>query len=145
MRPQSIELFEKVYFGALAISLFMTVAVSWNGMVINLDARFPGSGVALAAGATAIASALSLLLWWLIARRASNLAKWVLVILTAIGMFGFLSSLFMAAVPKDLTFAASAATNLLSAYATWLLFRPDAVAWLESKGANGPGDPTTFD
>ena len=33
----------------------------------------------------------------------------------------------------------------LQVFAAWLLFKPDAVAWLESKGANGPGDPDTFD
>ena len=144
MRPQSIELFEKVYLGALAISL-ISVALTWSETVREFDARVPGSGAALAAGAMAIGFAISLLLWWLIARRASNPAKWVLVVLTAIGLFGFLSSLFMATVPKDLNFAVSTVTNLLSVYAAWLLFRPDAVAWLESKGADGPGDPKTFD
>ena len=144
MRPQSIELFDKVYLGALAISL-ISVALSWSETVREFDARVPGSGAALAAGAMAIGFAISLLIWWLIARRASNPAKWVLVVLTAIGLFGFLSSLFLPTVPKDLNFAVSTVTNLLSVYAAWLLFRPDAVAWLETKGADGPGDPKTFD
>ena len=144
MRPQSIELFEKVYLGALAISL-ISVALSWSETVLEFDARLPGNGAAFAAGAMAIGFALSLLLWWLIARRASNPAKWVLVVLTAIGLFMFLSSLFLPTVPKDLNFAVSTVTNLLGVYAVWLLFRPDAVAWLDSKGIDGPGDPATFD
>ena len=144
MRPQSIDLFEKVYFGAIASSLLVLVP-TWSNTVLRFESRVPGSGVRLAAGAFAISFAFSLLLWWLISRRASNLAKWVVVVLTAIGLFGFLSSLFMATVPKDFNFAVSTATNLLSAIAAWLLFRPDAVAWLECKGENGPGDPSTFD
>jgi hypothetical protein len=144
MRPQSIEMFEKVYLGALAVSL-LSVAISWNQTVLEFEARVPGSGPVLAAGAMAVGFAISLLLWWLIARRASNVAKWILVVLTAIGLFGFLSSLFMATVPKDLNFAMSAAANLLSVYAVWLLFRADAAAWLESRGADGASDSATFD
>ena len=144
MRPQSIELFEKVYLGAIAISL-ISVALTWSETVLKFDTRVPGSGAALAGGAIAIFIAISLLLWWLIARRASNPAKWVLVVLAAIGLFGFLSSLFLPTVPKDLNFAVSVVTNLLDVFAAWLLFRPDAVAWLESKGTDGPGDPKTFD
>jgi hypothetical protein len=144
MRPQSIERFEKVYLGTLAISL-VSVGLSWNQTVLEFEARVPGSGPVLAAGAMAVGFAISLLLWWLIARRASNVAKWILVVLTAIGLFGFLSSLFMATVPKDLNFAMSAVANLLSVYAVWLLFRADAVAWLEGKGADEASDSATFD
>lgn len=145
MRPKSIERFEKVYLVSLAISLWLIASISWNDMVGKFETWFPGGGAALAAGAFAISMAISLLLMWFVARRASNIAKWVIVVLTAIGMVGFLSSLFMATVPKDLSFAGSAATNLLSVYAAWLLFRPDAAAWLDSKGADVPGNPTIFD
>ena len=144
MRPQSIRLFEMVYLGAIASSL-LAVAPTWNNTVLRFESLMPGSGMTLAAIAFAISFALSLLLGWLIARRAANLAKWVLVVLTAIGLFGFITSQFVATVPKDFNFAVSAVTNLLSVIAVWLLFKPDAVAWLESKGANGPGDPSTFD
>lgn len=144
MRPRSIELFEKVFLVSLAISLTAAI-LSWNQTVLQLDARAPGSGAALAATAVAISFGLFLLLWWLIARRASNIAKWALVVLTAIGAFFFVSSLVAQATPKSLDAAISALTNLLGVYAAWLLFKPDAVAWLESKGANGPGDSSTFD
>ena len=144
MRPKSIELFDKVYLGSLAISV-ASVALSWSAMVREFDGVVPGAGATGVAVSIAVGFALSLLLWWLIARRASNLGKWVLVVLTAIGIFMFLSSLFTATVPKDLSFAVTIVTNLLGVYAVWLLFRPDAVAWLESKGVEGPGDPAAFD
>ena len=144
MRPQSIQLFEKAFSVSLAISL-IAVVLSWNQTVLQFDARIPGSGAALAATAVAISFGLFVLLWWLIARRASNFAKWVLVVLTAIGVFFFVSSLAAQTTPKSLDFAISALTNLLGVYAVWLLFKPDAATWLQSGGANEPDDPTTFD
>ena len=147
MRPQSIELFEKVYLGAIAIGLINAV-LSWSqvdAMLADPRMQAAGLGTGTLVFGLIVGILLPLLLWYFIARRASNVAKWIYVVLTALGLFGFLSSLANPMVPKGLITLLGAAAVGLQVYGAWLLFRPDAVAWLDSKGSDGPGDPKTFD
>ena len=147
MRPKSIELFEKVYLGAIVIGLVNTV-VSWSQVSAMLDdprMKAAGMGTGTLMFGVVVGILIPVLLWYFIARRASNVAKWIYLVLTALGLFGFLSSLANPLAPKGLVTVLGLAAVGLQVYGAWLLFRPDAMAWLESKGANGPGDPTTFD
>lgn len=147
MRPQSIELFEKIYLGAIALGLLNTF-LSWgqvNALLDDPNVKAAGMGSGTLLFAVAVGVLIPLLLWYFIARRASNVAKWIYVVLTAIGVFGFLSSLANPMVPKGLISIIGAVTMAMQIYAAWLLFRPDAVAWLEGKGASGTGDPKPFD
>ena len=147
MRPQSIELFEKVFLGSIALGLVNT-ALSWGALTASLQgAGNPAAtmGPSLMIFSIALSLVISLLLWFFIARRASNVAKWIYVVITAIGVFGVLSSLANPLMPKGLTMIGGFVATGLQVFAAWLLFKPDAVAWLESKGATGPGDPSTFD
>ena len=147
MRPQSIELFEKVYLGSIALGLVNT-ALSWGALTASLKTVSDGAmkmGPGVMVGSIVIGLVISLLLWFFVARRASSVAKWIFVVITAIGVFGVLSSLANPLTPKGLTMIGGMIATALQVFAAWLLFRPDAVAWLESKGENGPGDPSTFD
>ena len=147
MRPQSIELFEKVYLGSIALGLVNT-ALSWGALTASLKTVGDGAmkmGPGVMVGSIVIGLVISLLLWFFVARRASSVAKWIFVVITAIGVFGVLSSLANPLAPKGLTMIGGMIATALQVFAAWLLFKPDAVAWLESKGANGPGDPSTFD
>ena len=146
MRPQSIELFEKVYLGAIAVGLVNTL-LSWsqvNAMLADPRMQAAGVGSGTLVFGLIVGILIPLLLWYFIARRASSVAKWIYIVLTAVGLFAFLSSLANPLVLKGLVTILGAATVALQVYGAWLLFRPDAVAWLESKGADGPGDPDTF-
>ena len=147
MRPQSIELFEKVYLGAIAIGLVNTV-LSWSQVdALLADPRMQaaGLGTGTLVFGVVIGILVPLLLWFFIARRASNVAKWIYVVLTALGLFGFLSALANPMVPKGLVTVLGAAAVGLQVFGAWLLFRPDSAAWLDAKGADGPGDPESFD
>ena len=142
MRPQSIELFEKIYLGAIVIGLVNTV-LSWgqvSAMLENPGLQSSGLGSGTLITSMLIGFLVPLLLWFFIARRASNVAKWIFVVLTALGLFGFLSSLANPMVPKGLVTIGGTIATGLQLYAAWLLFRPDAVAWLERKGADAPAD-----
>ena len=146
MRPQSIELFEKVYLGAIAVGLVNTF-LSWsqvNAMLADPRMQAAGVGSGTLVFGLIVGILIPLLLWYFIARRASSVAKWIYIVLTAVGLFAFLSSLANPLVLKGLVTILGAATVALQVYGAWLLFRPDAVAWLKSKGADGPGDPDTF-
>ena len=147
MRPQSIELFEKVYLASIAIGLVNTV-LSWSqvdAMLADPRMQAAGVGTGTLVFAVVIGILVPLLLWYFIARRASNVAKWIYVVLTAVGLFGFLSAVANPMVAKGLVTVLGAAATGLQVYGAWLLFRPDAAAWLEGKGADGPGDPETFE
>ena len=147
MRPQSIELFEKVYLGSIGLSIVSTV-LTWSEVTASIQTA-SSNGVALGLSgmiaSVAISNLVSLLLWFFIARRASNIAKWIYVVITAIGLLMMLNLLVNPVNGFRLTMIGGLIVTALQVFAAWLLFKPDAAAWLESKGANGPGDPSTFD
>src|SRR5687768_17281311 len=89
MRPPSIAMFERLYLASLAVS-GISLVIGFDGMLAEF-AQQPGMvGIGLGSGflasLMAIGFAISLLLWWLIARKASNVAKWILIVLTAFGL-----------------------------------------------------------
>ncbi len=146
-RPPSIILFEKVFFASIVISV-ITLALSWNRMVSTAVAQRPGIAEAapsvMLVGA-AIGIGIPILLWYFIARRASNVAKWIFVVLTAISIFSFVSSIANPMIPGTLMIVVGAVTTALQVFAAWLLFKPDARAWLESRGVEGRSDSHTID
>ena len=146
-RPASIILFEKLYIVVIVIGV-IGVALSWSSLtaMAGSQAGVPesvGSGILI--GALIFGFLLPLLLLYFIARRASNIAKWIFVVLTAFSVYSFIATIANPAVPKGILLAVNVVSLVLTLYCAWLLFKPDAKAWLESKGADGPGDPTTFE
>lgn len=146
-RPASIVLFEKLYAAVIVIGV-IGVVLSWNSLSAMAEAQpgvsgSVGSGILI--GALIFGFLVPLLLLYFIARRASNIAKWIFVLLTAFGVYSFIATLSNPMVPKGLLLVVNAVSLVLTLYCAWLLFKPDAKAWLESKGADGPADPTTFE
>jgi hypothetical protein len=141
MRPESIILFEKVFFASLAVGIATTV-IGWEevkAMLADPSIQAAGIGGGAVALSLALGIVLPLVLWYFIARRASNVAKWIFVVLTALGLFGLLAALADPSAAKGLQTMASAVSTGLQVAAAWLLFRPDARKWLE--GPHGPNDP----
>lgn len=146
-RPASIVLFEKLYIAVIVIGV-IGVALSWSSLsaMANSQPGVSGSvGSGILIGALVFGFLIPLLLVYFIARRASNIAKWIFVVLTAFSVYSFIATVSDPAVPKGLLLAVNVVSLVLTLYCAWLLFKPDAKAWLESKGADGPGDPTTFE
>ena|SRR5688572_18206977 len=146
-RPASIVLFEKLYIAVIIIGV-IGVALSWNSLSAMAEAQpgvpeAMGSGILI--GALIFGFLIPLLLLYFIARRASNIAKWIFVILTAFSVYSFIATLSNPMVPKGILLAVNVVSLILTLYCAWLLFKPDAKAWLESKGVDGPTDPTTFE
>ena len=145
MRPQSIINFERLYLGSLALGI-LNYFLSYDEMMAQLQADpavaemgFASSGFIL--GTAAVGWGISLLFWFFIARRASNIAKWVLVIITALGLL-FLPSSLSTVGAVTLVFTLIITVVQLAAIA--LLFRADAKRWLEGKG-NVADDVNTFE
>lgn len=128
MRPHSIGMFDKLYLGALAASVVNTLlSFRQTQEMLAADPATAGVGSGLLIGATAFSIAISLLLWYFISRRASNVAKWILVVFTVIGLLFLPASVgLLDTLPLILTLAITA----LQLAALYYLFQPDAKAYL---------------
>ena len=142
MRPPSIVMFERLFLASLALSVV--------SLIINYDLRIEqlaaepalaelGIGGGLVLGMAAIGYAIYVLLWYFIARKASNVAKWVLVVLLALNLVSLLGALVG---PWDLATYIGLAVYALEIAAIAYLFHADAVDWLRGEWNT---DPTTFD
>lgn len=130
MRPTSIVLFERLFLLSLAIALVIGF-LQYDALVAQVGNDPALAQLGWGSGAILVVMAISLLipllLWYFIARRASNIAKWILVVMTLLGL------LFVNLDPGQLgslAGIASLAVTILQLVAIVLLFRADARAWL---------------
>ena len=143
MRPPSIVIFERLFLASLVLSVIGFI-VSYGAMTEDVE-REPalqqlGVGGGFVIGTFMVSVAIYLLLWFFIARKASNIAKWILVVLTGIGVVLSLIS-FARGRAIDLRAMLDIAYYALAVGAVAFLFRSDAVAWL--KGERGAGPATS--
>lgn len=138
MRPASIHRFDQLYLGATALSFANALFVYFSTMAPlgssssrdGLSRLFAGYFI----GSSAISFAISLLLWFFISRKASKVAKWVLVVFNVIAILGSLplfsdtQLLMWAAVPLW-QIVLSSIISAMNLAALWFLFQPDAKAW----------------
>lgn len=137
MRPQSIIRFERAYLASVLVWL-VNLVVGWDTKMgaIRRDPRFGGNPQMVAMGETMMIGVsvagllLSLLLWYLAARRGSEAAKWILVVLLAFSTIGLVSALLQVAAVGALSLALTVLAFALNAYAVWMLFTPEAKAWM---------------
>ncbi len=144
MRPNSIVQFERFYLGALVVGL-VNAALTWSqtqAMLADPALNPAGLGTGFILTTMAFSIAIPLLLWYFIAKRGSNIAKWILVVLFGIGLIGMLFTMGGAAAPSGIGLILTLVTTVMQGYAIFMLFKPDAVAWLDGRG--GPTNPDTF-
>jgi formate hydrogenlyase subunit 3/multisubunit Na+/H+ antiporter MnhD subunit len=138
MRPKSIVNFERVVLLWILVGL-VNAWLQWNHLVAQMAAAHLGPNVIIIGQGISIL--INLLLLWFIAHRGSPVAKWIYVVLAAIGLvfgiIGLVRNLDMGAMPLAVTIL----QYLLVASALWLIFQPDSKAWF-SEG-RGP-DPDAF-
>jgi hypothetical protein len=141
LRPQSIIRFEQLYLGGTAISLLTQLLNAVGLLGFNgTDGMSPFALLIL----MAVGYGLTFLFWYLIARRASNIAKWLLVVITLLGMIGTVPLLAMMFSSSPLEALLTTLVTLLQFVAVVFLFRRDAADWLRSKGQNQMVDVSTF-
>jgi hypothetical protein len=145
VRPHSIVMFERLFLASLALSLLGSL-LAFDAVVDEMT-RDPavqqmGLGGGFVGAVLAIGLVVYLLLWFLIARKASNIAKWILVVFVAIGVISLLVSMTQG-FTADLPTLLGLVNYALELAAVSFLFRSDAVAWLTGEAA--PADPTTFE
>ncbi len=131
-QPQSVRRFELLYLLSVAASILGTFQ-TWDD---TLDMFRQSAGVQLdpliLVGILAVLYGISLLLWYLAARRRSNIARWILLVLMLISLIG-LPAFFLGSF--DIIKALGLASTALSVAAVIMLFRPDARPWFTREEA----------
>lgn len=137
MRPASIVNFERFYLGSLAVSLVSTL-ITWDTTVATVAAASPpevgfGSGFVLFSVVFGIV--ITLLLWYFVARRASVVAKWIVVTFFVLALISLVASLagMSEGLMSPLDLGLSLVATGLEAAAVWMLFRRDAKAWFAGR------------
>jgi hypothetical protein len=133
-RPQSIVNFERCYLGAFVLGLVNT-ALAWSATRATFDASPQAAmlGGWFLTATTLIGFAITLALWYFIARKGSAVAKWILVVLLGFGIVGALFALLMGTYPAGLSGAIGIFNTVLQAVAVSFLFKPETKAWFGEK------------
>lgn len=138
MRPRSIGLFEQLFLASLVLSLvplalgYGAATAAWHN---DPNVRSLGLGNGFLIGAMVVDYAVYLLLWFLVARKASNIAKWLLVVGIALSLIAVPSVLKGPWTPVTIV---DLAVYVLEIAALAFLFKGDAKAWLRGDGAADP-------
>lgn len=143
MRPKSLVWFDRLYLGSMvlgAIGVFVALPVTRKMLATSPATAGFGDGFIFATSLGGVA--VSLLLWYFISRRASNVSKWLLVVMLAMGLIGLPNNVQMIAQYSWLVPAFTVVNTLLQLAAVIFLFRPDARRWFASKGQTV--DPDVF-
>lgn len=145
MRPASILMFERLFLASVALSV-IGFLVSYEAAMEQLAGEPAvvdmGFGVELVVGLMVLMTAIYLLLWFLIAHKASTVAKWILIVFTVLGLAAFAVTLAVATVPWDLATMLNLAVYALDIAALVFLFRDDARAWFRREWST---DPAAFE
>lgn len=141
VRPVSIVWFERCLLGSIALWLVSTV-LNWNAMLATMagnpaTAQF-GPSFAPTVGAVTVVVTLGIwaLLWYLTARQASTIAKWIITVFFVFALLGFGFAAVTQHFQTGLAGVLRIVTFVLFAVAVWQLFRPDAEAWFAGTSAD---------
>lgn len=143
-RPKSIVAFERAFWGSVAVGLLGGI-LGWNDLLetyqreSSIAAMGFGSGFLIAVWC--ISLAFQLLFWYLIARKGSNVTRWIYVVLMGFGIISALATIGNPAMPGGISRITSLASTALTVAAIFFLFRPDASDWFTKKRQV---DPATF-
>ncbi len=142
MRPQSIVRFEQLYVAKIVLGV---VATLWGlngirntapGMALILSSQFVvGALVVGLIGGLVI----ELVLLHFVVRRASDLARWIVVLFFAISFMSLLYGMVKGTFFTLGSYPVSLLAFAISAGSVWFLFQPDAVRWFKGE-AKSPRD-----
>ena len=125
-------MFERCYLAAFAISLVTTVLL-WSSLNEQFGAQELLLGGWFLPTVTVIGFAIPLLLWYFIALRGSDVAKWIATALVALGVAGTIFSLALGRYTPNIAGLLGLVRIALQIVAIWFLFRPDNRVWFGGK------------
>lgn len=129
-RPQSIVNFERFYLGAFLLGLINTL-LSWRATQATLDASPTAEmfGNWFLPLTILFSVAVTLLLWFFIARQGSAVAKWIATIFVAFGLISLLFTLSAGTFPSGIGGILAIIATILQLIAVTFLFRADTRPW----------------
>lgn len=146
MKPVSIQRFSQCLLASAGVSLVQAwigfdhmreaAAANPEAVAINDEALIAGNAIGIG---------VLLLLWFLIAMRASSVARWVLVALTAIGLLAVPGELAKARADGGLDLALAIAALTLQLAAVGLLFTGESRNWLAGRSTGEGHGPAGGD
>ena len=137
MRPPSIVRFEQAVYGSLGLSI-LSILVSNDSVSRGPEgAELPLSHVIVF---QAVGLGFSIALIWLIARRASRIAKWLFVLLAVASLALQLAIPEWVFDTEGVEAAIIVGQDLLTFIALWMLFTPDSRAWFKRNYTGPYGD-----
>ena len=143
--PVSIKRFSQLYLASIVISAINSLITF--GHQRDLLARNPqtaGLGDGFLVASVVFGAVVAVLLWYFVVYRASTVAKWIIVLLTVLGLFWAPSSLRVAERMGPFALAVFVVVLVLQVVSVAFLFAPDARAWLGRRHADDlpPADGT---
>ena len=128
-RPAAIVKFERLYLAAFVLGLANT-ALSWSAALQKMRAAAtPGNGIWYLLASTLVGFAITLSLWYFIARKGSVIAKWIAVAFLALGIFGLVAAAVNGLYPTGIGGIIGVVTTGLQFAAIAFLFTPEAKPW----------------
>ena len=141
VKPQSIKLFDYFYLGSMFIGLLAFIT-SYPMLKAQLAQQSAQSGVAVPVSVIwigyIVGALIGLLMWYLVSQRRVVIAKWVIVaffLFSLIGVGDYFGG------PLVLSRIYGIIGLLAQAAAVVMLFRGDAIRWLNGKDADGTPPP----
>lgn len=134
-RPASILNFERFFWASMIVG-FVSTCLAWPRMEAALEKAGSPFGMTVAAIMILFFMGISVGFWYGIARRASNVVRWIYIVWMGFGSISTLLSLTNPRTPHDTAMAFSLGSTALTVASIICLFRSDAVAWLK-------GNPVT--
>ena len=142
-KPDSITLFDRLFLGALVLGA-LNFLFGGSELSAKLE-RVPafaasGFGTGFLIASFAVGMIINLIIWYFISARASKIAKWILTVFFVIGLLSMLKNLNNPLGPQGISLGVAVVITIIQAAATYMLFRPDSIAWFDHE----PIDPGTF-
>ena len=145
MRPKSIVIFDWLFLGSLVLGIvnsLMSFSTITERMKLDPAMARAGSFVGpMTTISLVVGLGISLLLWFFISRRASNVARWILVAFTAFGILGVVQN-FQNPMYDSISRLPMLVLTLAQVVAAVMPFRSDAKDWFDRKSP--PVDPNVF-
>ena len=132
-KPKPILVFDLLFAASMMLGIGSAV-IHWNDAMAYLraDPTTAVSGPFIMGVSLVVGYCVNLLLWFFISRRRSNVARWIMTVLTALALVSTLADPadYEADLVVDLTFAAS---WLLCVAEIVCLFLPGSARWFDRR------------
>lgn len=145
MRPQSIKLFDLFYLSSMFLGALGFIS-SYPSLKAEFARQSAETGVTVPPEVSIVGyvlgAAIGLALWYFVSRRRSTIAKWILVALFLLSLVG-IGGYFVG--PTPLYEIYGLLSLIANAIAIGLLFRADAIRWLNEEPADEATERTAGD